>query len=127
MEDFISGEYKKYFYDKEIEYNSFIPGWVNRQFNWKDNEIYTLLSKSDRLIGQLNSFSGLIPDIDVFILMHIITEASKSSKIEGTQTDIDEAILPEKVIKPEKRDDWNEVQNYIKAMDFAIEELKKIP
>ncbi len=127
MKKFNAGEYKKYRYNKDIEYNSLIPACINRQFNWEDNEIYTLLSKSDRLIGQLNSFSGLIPDIDVFILMHLTTEASKSSKIEGTQTEIDEAILPKKAIKPEKRGDWTEVQNYIKAMDFAIVELKKIP
>ena len=30
-------------------------------------------------------------------------------------------------IAPEKRDDWQEVQNYIMALDYSIEKLKDIP
>jgi Fic family protein len=59
--------------------------------------------------------------------MHIVKEAQASSKIEGTKTNIDEAIMNRSVIVPEKRDDWQEVQNYIKAMKYAIGKLEELP
>lgn len=59
--------------------------------------------------------------------MHVAKEATQSSKIEGTHTKLDEAILEEKDISPEKRDDWQEVQNYIEAMNHSIARLSKLP
>ena len=45
--------------------------------------------------------------------MHIAKEASSSSRIEGTKTEIDELFISEDVIAEEKRDDRQEVLNYI--------------
>ena len=130
MKNFIAGEYKKYRYSEKTEYDSFIPNFIDRPFNLESNdinEIYPPLLKAERLIGGLNSFSDLIPDIEIYIKMHIRNEAQKSSKIEGTQTELDEVILPEKAIRPEKRMDWKEVQNYIAAINYAIKQLKNRP
>ena len=50
-----------------------------------------------------------------------------SSRIEGTRTNIEEAFTDELDIEPEKRDDWVEVNHYIKAINYAINKLKEIP
>lgn len=50
-----------------------------------------------------------------------------SSRIEGTQTNMNEALLDEDEISPERKNDWQEVNNYIKALNQAIEELEKLP
>lgn len=78
-------------------------------------------------MGELNSFSKLVPNIDLFIQLHVTKEAVISSRIEGTQTQMDEALLDEGEISPERKNDWKEVNNYIHALNKAISSLEKLP
>jgi Fic family protein len=59
--------------------------------------------------------------------MHIAKEANTSSRIEGTRTHMDEAVMAPEQINPERRDDWQEVQNYIQAMNEALDGLAHLP
>ncbi len=90
-------------------------------------ELLSLLSQADRQIGRLDMYSEYIPNIELFIQMHVIKEATQSSKIEGTQTSIEDALLKKEDVSSEKKDDWEEVQNYITALNVAIDSLKEIP
>jgi len=122
LQGFISGKYIK-----QTEYKSFSPEKINHEWIVSTPEVNKLLAKANRLIGELNAYSQIIPDVDFFITMHILKEATTSSRIEGTKTNMEEALVKEEDIKPEKRDDWAEVQNYIKAINTSIEELEKLP
>ena len=72
-------------------------------------------------------FSEYVPNLDYFVRMHVTKEATESSRIEDTQTEMEEALLPEEEVREERRDDWHEVNNYIKAMDTAIASLDTLP
>jgi Fic family protein len=122
LETFTAGRWQQRF-----QYKSFEPVLVNHEWLWEDPAINTLLEQSNRALGELNAFSLIVPDIDLFIQMHVVKEAQTSSRIEGTQTGIDEALMPEEQIRPEKRDDWREVRNYIDAVNTAIGELNNLP
>jgi cell filamentation protein, protein adenylyltransferase len=122
ISDYRAGEY-----EQQLEYRSFVPTPINQPWIVSDPDIQMLLDEANRLLGELNAFSQLIPDVDFFIRMHITKEATTSSRIEGTQTNMEEALIDVQDIDPEKRDDWQEVQNYIEAMNQAIADLEKLP
>lgn len=112
---------------KQFGYNSFSPAFINHQWTVSDAKLNHLLSETNHKLGELNAFSQLIPDVNFFIRMHITKEATQSSRIEGTQTTMEEALQQQKNILPDKQDDWQEVRNYIAATNQSIAELNKLP
>ncbi|MDD5242289.1 MAG: Fic family protein [Sulfuricella sp.] len=122
MKNFKAGTYINQGY-----YKSYQPELINKQLLIDNMEVLQLLSKADRELGRLDMYSNYIPNVDLFISMHVAKEATQSSRIEGTQTNIDDALLDKEDIPLDKRDDWEEVQNYIKAMEWAVLALDKLP
>ncbi|MCB9246816.1 MAG: Fic family protein [Flavobacteriales bacterium] len=108
-------------------YSYFLPEKVNDQWIWQDQAINLLLEKAAIKLGELNSYAKLVPNIDLFIQLHVTKEAVISSRIEGTQTQMAEALMEEHEIAPERRNDWQEVKNYILALNQAIHDLGKLP
>jgi Fic family protein len=127
MSAIVLSKFKSGIWEKQYEYESFLPNLIDSDWTIDNNDVLDLLSRADRKLGELNAFATLIPDIDFFIKMHITKEATLSSKIEGTQTHVEEALMKEQDINPEKRDDWSEVQNYIHAINEAISLLETLP
>ena len=120
-------DFKAGSYQQQYQYQSFEPSPINHQWIISNPEIVKLLAEASRLLGELDAFARFIPDVDFFIQMHITKEATTSSLIEGTQTNMQEALISKQDIYPEKRDDWQEVQNYIQATNFALDRLQELP
>ena len=118
LENYVAGEYKN-----GDGYKAFFPSKINYNWGWDDTKLDALLAEANRQIGELNAYSLLLPNVDLYIKMHVKIEANKSSKIEGTKTTIEEDLSDLQDINPEKRDDWEEVQNYVKATNYGIERI----
>ncbi len=123
LESYKAGNYEKH--PAGCAY--FRPTLINDIWRWEDQTLNLLLEKAAIKLGELNSYARLVPNIDLFIQLHVTKEAVVSSRIEGTKTNMDEALLNEVEIDPERKNDWREVNNYIKAMNEAIKEMEKLP
>ena len=120
-------DYKSGHIEQGVGYKYFVPSLINDEWTWQDTTINNLLEKASLRLGELNSFSRLVPNIDLFIQLHVTKEAVLSSRIEGTQTHIDEALLPQTEVLEERRNDWQEVRNYVDAINDAIANLVRLP
>ena len=83
IKNYISGEYLQ-----EYEYKRFVPSMINHTFTWDEPQINTLQEDATRALGELNAFTMIVPNVDIFIQMHITKEANTSSKINGTKTEL---------------------------------------
>ncbi|MDE0307006.1 MAG: Fic family protein [Albidovulum sp.] len=122
IRDYTSGGY-----EARYDYRAFKPTPICREWVSADADVADLLGRADRALGELNAFAQLVPDIEFFISMYVAKEATQSSRIEGTQTDIVDAFKRADDLNPKDRDDWTEVQNYIRAINFAIGSLEESP
>lgn len=123
MKNFHSGSYVK----QSGGYKSFSPTLVHRLWSIDDPRTIRLLGRANRLLGALEVYTSTIPDVESFLQLYTTQEAAASSKIEGTQTSIDEALLPSEQIAPEAWADWQEVVNYRKALEFAVKRIQELP
>lgn len=93
-----------------------------------DAEMWRLLSQADRALGRLDGASEILPNPDLFVAMYVRKEAVLSSQIEGTQASLTD-LLEYEVKKPTLKGllDVGEVVNYVAAMNYGQEEMRKRP
>jgi len=112
---------------KGNQYKYFLPNEINHDWQISDSKLQKKIEAVSLRLGELNSFAKFVPSIDLFIQSYVMKEAVTSSRIEGTNTNMEQAFSDELDINPEHRDDWQETKKYVEAMNGALANLKKLP
>ena len=93
-----------------------------------EGELQTLLSAADLSVGRLDGSIQTLPNPDLFVSMYVRNEAVLSSRIEGTQSSLQDVLAAEaKVLARGRPQDVNELLNYIDAMHYGLERLPDLP
>lgn len=110
----------------EASYQSFRPNPLPPIPEIKmDEEIVRLLIEANKQLVKLDMASQFISNADLFISMYVRKEALISSQIEGTQCTLDDVLDPE--VEMNANLDVSDVINYVKATQYAIKRLDKLP
>ena len=112
----------------DIAYKSFVPNHLppNPSLCYDDELIY-MVSEANRYIGRLDEITDILIAPNFFVYMYARKEATLSSQIEGTQATFSDLIKKEAGINDEIPDDVREIENYIKALEYGLKRLEKLP
>ena len=92
-----------------------------------DWELANLLSKADSKLGELSGAGQLLPNPHLLIGPFIRREAVMSSRIENTQSGLDDLFLFEAdETEPSPVSDVKEIFNYVRAMEHGIKRLREL-
>lgn len=93
-----------------------------------DWELANLLSEANIKLGELSGAGQLLPNPHLLIGPFIRREAVMSSRIENTQSGLDQLFLFEadKTESP-RIPDVQELVNYVNAMEYGIEKVQHLP
>ncbi len=109
-------------------YWAFVPKPLPPQIAWTDH-LLSQLSKADRSLARLSEVGGAFPAPQVVVRPFIRQEAVLSSRIEGTHTDLEGLYTYEarQLLLFENQPDAHEVFNYVRALDYGLERVKRLP
>jgi len=108
-------------------YWAFIPNPLPPSVTF-DEEMTLLLSKADRLMGELKGTGHTLPNPYLLITPYTQREAVSSSQIEGTQASLNDLLLLEAGGTGQNNlADIQEVQNYARALEVGVKRMGKLP
>ena len=109
-------------------YRAFIPRPLPPEPALDYGSLADVLSQASESVGRLDGIAALLPDPDRMVAMHIRREAELSSRIEGTESTLDD-ILEFEVLPTSRRlpSDVREVVNYVQALTYGIRRLNTLP
>lgn len=110
----------------EMAYKSFVPNALPPVPPIEmSGELVSLLVKANSSLAVLESVATRIPNVDLFVSMYVRKEALMSSQIEGTQATLEDVLDP--MMDANMNRNVADVVNYIKATEFAVKRLGKLP
>lgn len=93
-----------------------------------DAQLIRLLSTADQALGRLDGVARMMPNPSLFVAMYVRQEAVLSSRIEGTQSTLDDVLAFE--LGDRSREiplDIEEVVNYVRAMNYGLDRAASLP
>ena len=105
---------------------AFVPSPLPPSIAWGE-ETVALLSDADRTLSQLNGRAAALPNPYLLLQPLAAREAVASSGIEGTTSNLAELYQFQLDGITRDRDDAEELDNHVKAMQFGLERLQRLP
>ncbi len=105
---------------------AFVPDPLPPVLQWSGKTV-ELLSQADRALSLLNGRAARLPNPYLLIQPLATREAVASSRIEGTTSDISELYQFQLVGIAPDRDDAEEVDYHVRAMQLGLERLQRLP
>ena len=113
-------------------YDAFIPSPLPPELKLSE-DLQAVLSEANLSLGRLDGIGRMLPNPYLLVNPIIRNEAVLSSRIEGTQTSLSDLYLYElegeqlSLLPNHLKEDAQEVQNYVKALQYGIERLNTLP
>ena len=117
-------------YEKQKEgYSAFIPACLPPvpPIDYS-SDLPVALARAAGALGNLNGSIQTFPPPELFVSMYIRREAVLSSKIEGTQSSLQDLLAAEaQIFANDYHDDVYDVIDYVAAMKHGLEKVKSLP
>ena len=107
------------------QYNVYVPASLPPVPAVNMAEITERLEKANLAIGELNGVVETVPDPSIINYMYVRREAVLSSRIEGTQSTLDDLLRYEAGTAPSVPvDDVTEVSSYVAALNHGLKRMQ---
>jgi Fic family protein len=107
-------------------YDAFYPAPLPLTLDYPESTV-NCLTDATAAVNRLAGVSRLLPSADILIGPYVRLEAVLSSRIEGTQATVGDLLLLEAGGEVERREDVQEVLNYVEALRLAQDRLAELP
>jgi Fic family protein len=108
-------------------YRAYMPEPLPPPIAWSAR-LAAALSEADRAVGRLAGEGRRLPNPHLLIHPFVRREAVLSSRIEGTQASLGELLAAEAGAAVERSPaDLREVGNYVVALEYGVERLRRLP